>query len=194
MLYSPRKLLGVPDGGLLVHMSGCIEPASHSKGSDERRTCPRVMRRDDIEERDNARWFAAYQKVEAQMTVSREPMSALARKLLGCVDPQAIIRRRKENFDVLATLLHDVALIEGAATSFAPFGFPVRVPGRDVIWRALVERRIFAARNWPLLPSDPARFPAEHALSHEILLLPCDQRYDADDMRTVADAFRGVRA
>jgi len=97
---------------------------------------------------------------------------------------------RRANFDILAGLLPDAALFRGSSADFVPFGFPVRIARRDAVWQALCARRVFPARYWPALPSDPGAFPTEHALSREILVLPCDQRYDSGDMRLVAAAYR----
>lgn len=194
VLYSPRKLFGVPDGGILVRAREDVVPAEYSEEDSEARLLPRVLRRDDALERDNAIWYAAYQEVEARMSVSREPMSAKTFDILDNVDTELVIRRRKQNFDALAGHLAEFALFRERADDFVPFGFPVRVRHRDRLLKRLSDRRIFAPRYWPRLPSDPATFPAEHALSRELLLLPCDQRYDEDDMRTVATVFRDALA
>lgn len=194
VLYSPRKLFGVPDGGILVSARGDVAPAEYSKEDAEDRSLPRVLRRDDALERDNVIWYAAYQEVEARMSVSCEPTSAKALYILSNIDTELVIRRRKQNFDALAEHLAEFALFRERADDFVPFGFPVRVRNRDRLLKSLSDRRIFAPRYWPHLPSNPAMFPAEHALSRELLLLPCDQRYDDEDMRTVAAEFRGALA
>lgn len=190
VLYSPRKLFGVPDGGILVCLDEDVAPTAYSEECAEDRVLPRVLRRDDTLERDNALWYAAYQDVEAGMTVSCEALSATTHQILSNMDTEPVIRCRKHNFNSLAESLPDIAFFTGEAEDFVPFGFPVRVRERDRVWKALSDRRIFAARYWPHLPSDPAMFPEAHALSGELLLLPCDQRYDEYDMRTVAAVFR----
>jgi hypothetical protein len=194
VLYSPRKLFGVSDGGILVSACRDVVPAEYSEEDSEARLMPRILRRDDYLERDNAVWYAAYQEAEARMSVSREPMSAKAFDILGNIDTELVIRRRKQNFDALAEYLAEFALFRERVEDFVPFGFPVRVRHRDRVLNALSDRRIFAPRYWPHLPSDPAAFPAEHGVSRELLLLPCDQRYDEDDMRTVAAEFRDALA
>lgn len=194
VLYSPRKLFGVPDGGILVRTFDDVTPADYTEENAEDRSLPRVLRRDDALERDNAVWYAAYQKVEAEMLVSCEPMSAKTFDILGGIDTELVIRRRKRNFDTLAKHLVKFALLRERADDFAPFGFPVRVRHRDRVLKTLSDKRIFAPRFWPHLPSDPTVFPAEHELSQELLLLPCDQRYDEDDMLTVATEFRDALA
>lgn len=190
LLYSPRKLFGVPDGGILVRNNGTLPHAGYTKPSTEDRALPRLHRLQDRYEDDNELWYAEYRQVEDRMGVSHEPMSGLTRRLLAAIDPSAVMQRRRSNYDVLAKILPDVALIEGTADDFVPLGFPIRLPNCDTVWASLRKARIFAARYWPSMPSDPDDFRDAHRLSRETLVLPCDQRYDEDDMRYVATAVR----
>ncbi len=189
VLYSPRKLFGVPDGGIMVHSGGHLKPVAHPEHTSKNRERPRVMRRDDAEERDNRRWYDAYRQVEAEMTVSDEPISDITRRLLAGIDAASASRRRCENYTFLAGKLQEFALFPDLEPEFVPMGFPVRIRNRDAVWERLRANRIFPARYWPDLPSERSMFPAAHALSRELLLLPCDQRYNGDDMAFVATAF-----
>lgn len=181
-LYSPRKLFGVPDGGILVHADGRIAPPRHAGADVVAATAPRICA--------DADWrFTAYQEVEAGMRVSAQAMSRLTRDLLASLDPAPVMRRRRENYAVLAGLLPGHALIDDPAASFVPMGFPVRVSDRDAVWRRLCGAGVYAARHWAALPSDPVDFAFEHSLSRSIITLPCDQRYDGGDMRRVAAIF-----
>lgn len=190
VLYSPRKLLGVPDGGILVCAGGAVPPACYAKSSGPDRAGPRAMRRDDPEERDSETWYANYRVIEAEMGVSCEPMSVRSRARLSEIDVEWVIARRRANFSALAMCLSDVALFPEVEPKFTPLGFPVRVTGRDRVWHRLCEGRVFPARYWQHLPSESAIFPAEHALSRELLVLPCDQRYDESDMAQMVEMFR----
>lgn len=192
VLYSPRKLFGVPDGGILLRTGGAVPAAEHSSICAEDRALPRILRRDDADESGSVAWFEAYRGVESRMSVSREPMSALTRLLLAGIDPEPVILSRRENFSILRDALPEFGVFDGPADDFAPFGYPVRAAAAEAIQAALARRRIFAARYWPSLPSDPKQFPAEHALARELLLLPCDQRYGGEDMKAVARAFRDI--
>jgi dTDP-4-amino-4,6-dideoxygalactose transaminase len=71
-----------------------------------------------------------------------------------------------------------------------PLGFPIRVRPRDSIRTALFQQEIYPPVHWPLEACVPASFEASHHLADEIMTLPCDQRYDADDMRRIAAALR----
>lgn len=192
VLYSPRKLFGVPDGGILHRVGATVAPVAYGKRVKEDRAAPRRPRGNDGDARDAAARYEAYRDVEARMSVSDEPMSDMTRELLSTVDAARAIARRRANYAALATELPDHALLGGPSVEFAPFGFPVRVRDAAATQSALAARRIFAARYWPELPSDPDAFPVAHVLAREVLVLPCDQRYDRQAMRRVAAAFREV--
>jgi dTDP-4-amino-4,6-dideoxygalactose transaminase len=190
-LYSPRKLVGVPDGGLLVATRlgarACVETVA---AFDVGVFGPALRRFEDDAEMESVTWHAANQERERRIAVSRTRMSRLSRRLLELLDPGPIIRRRKENFAVLQQRLSVLAFMRDRAPPYVPFGFPIRVPRdrRDATVAALATRGIFAARHWCDLPSPAEIFAREHGLAQELITLPCDQRYEANDMLRVAAA------
>ena len=120
VLYSPRKLFGVPDGGILLRIDGSVDAVRYAKPSAEDRVLPRKMRRDDRQECNSSAWYKAYRSTEARMAVSSEPISRYSRRQLGNIDAEWAISRRRRNFDRLAELLPDVAFFDGKAGAFAP--------------------------------------------------------------------------
>jgi len=185
VLYSPRKLFGVPDGGILVQMNGPLEKPAY-RGAD---VTAAVAARNDAQE-DRTWRFELYQETERRMDVSMQGMSRLSRETLAMIDPLAVATHRRENFAVLARLLGDVALWADGAVDFAPLGLPVKIPGCDDVWRKMCASGVFPARHFYTLPSDPKVFRREHALGAATMTLPCDQRYGITDMHRVAAVFR----
>jgi len=189
MLYSPRKLFGVPDGGILKRVKGDVPPVHYSVRGEEDREIPRRLRRDDPDERDNEIWYEAYRAVEAAMAPTCEPISCYSTQRLGMIDVDAVVARRKANYAVLEETVSKYSFYDATDNGFVPFGFPVRIGQRDHVWRKLRERRVFCARYWARLPCDTTVFPYEYAISRTVLMLPCDHRYDPADMVRVASAF-----
>ena len=189
-LYSPRKLLGVGDGGLLVGSNlppQPVEPARPDLWG------PNDNRRADADGRDPASWFPAYQAREAAFDArprraSDRTAAALAR--IG-FDREAEARRR--NWRALAIPLADVALWPVSAPDFAPLAFPVIVSDAADLVAYLASQRIWAARHWADLAS-PAQYREAHELSRRCVSLPLDGRYDQEDMVRVADAVRAFAA
>lgn len=188
LLYSPRKLFGVPDGGILAAHRKALWPLETSPGTDLTFALPSLQRFEDPDEIGNQRWHAAYVREEAAMAVGLQRMSRLSLEVLGAVDARADCAARRGNYRVLYGRLGEWALFPGAELCFSPLGFPIRVVSAATLSRRLSEKRIFAARHWASLPSDPSVFASEHRLAQEILTLPCDYRYGERDMLDVADA------
>ena len=201
-LYSPRKLVGVPDGGVLVARSGraAATPLADSVPGDCAAAVDLAraqwMRHEDADEEQNDRWYPLHRAKEDAMGVSATRISRLAWELLDRLDLDAIAAARRRNYAVLAGLLADVALLDALPAGCVPLGFPVRVAAvrRDTIRGRLFDARIYPAVHWEHLLAPAHEFAAEHALAAGALTLPCDQRYAAEQMQRLATAFRAASA
>lgn len=192
VIVSPRKFLGVPDGGVLT-VSGSLDHWQPPRGEPPpsgwwlSAVRAALWRRDFEGARHSGDWFALFQSVEATAPVGPYAMSDLARSLLyHAFDFTTIGARRIANYQVLAELLSEFALFPTLPPGAVPLGYPMRVAGRDRIQQALFEENIFPMVHWPLDGVVPEQFRASHRLAREIMTLPCDQRYDEDDMRRLA--------
>ena len=194
LLYSPRKVIGVPDGGVLVSRRGALpDPVWRSDG-DIVHLLPAIQRFEDPDERHAAAWRAAYRAAEDAMTAEPFRMSRLALALLPAIDVDAAVDRRRRNAAVLEARVADCALLAAPRLSRGtPLGVPVLTDDADAVGRRMAEHGVFCPRHWPDLPSPAEAFAAEHELSRRLLTLPCDHRYDAEDMARVADVFDACR-
>jgi len=188
LLYSPRKLFGVPDGGILVAHRKALWPLPTTAATDFSFALPLVERFEDRNETDNQRWYTNYVQQEAAMGIGMQSMSRLSLELLKALDARGDRAVRRENYRILHDRLRQYAYFPEAVVSFAPLGFPIRAKSAATLSKGLSERGIFAARHWANLPSDPLVFATEHRLAKELLTLPCDYRYGEADMHRVADA------
>lgn len=193
-LFSPRKLFGVPEGGLLVpvsaraHNAGLKGPSlSSDPAAAAARLAPMRLRR--AEPMRNALWYPVYQAVEAAHTAGLRAMSAEALDLLISLDPQAMIAMRKANFARLAGRLAAVAMFKDVAPRYAPMGFPIVLPPdrRDGFLARLHAASIFPAVHWRDIAA-PESFNQDHARSRSIATLPCDHRYGVANMDRLIDA------
>lgn len=192
VLYSPRKVAGAADGGVLLSRELLATPAW--RPDDELRLAPARMRAEDPLGLRNATWFPAYQAAEAAMSCEPRPMSALSREVLEGLDVAAMAQRRRRNAEALLARIGDAALLgDDRLLDGGPFGVPVLTADAATVASRMAERRVFCARHWADLPSPPEAFPAEHELSRRLLTLPCDHRYDAADMARVAETFLACR-
>jgi hypothetical protein len=188
LLYSPRKLFGVPDGGILVSRQKPLWPITPARPTDFSFALPSLERFEDCDETENERWYASYVRVEAAMGIGLQAMSLLSRAALTASDPVADREVRRSNYQLLHRRLGEWSFFTNPEISFAPLGFPLRVKSAETLCDALSRKRIFAARHWRSLPSDAAIFASEHQLARELVTLPCDYRYGESEMHRVADA------
>jgi dTDP-4-amino-4,6-dideoxygalactose transaminase len=188
LLYSPRKLLGVPDGGLLVSYRERLAAPVTEELQDLSFVMPTLERFEDTDEARNREWYSRYREVEARTAVSLRKMSRLTATLLRRLDATGVAERRRRNCAVLVKAFAAIALrTPGAHELDVPFGLPIRVVDPATVAALLADRGVFCARHWPSLPSDPQAFASEHHLAQSLLTLPCDQRYDEAEMRRLVD-------
>ncbi|MFI4965124.1 MAG: hypothetical protein ACHP9T_07125 [Caulobacterales bacterium] len=192
VLYSPRKLIGVADGGVLV-ADGDLPAEPADRETPAGLWVPQLAR---LEDPDGARpetWFPASQARENAFAVSRAGMSPLTRRLLVglAIAPEAEARRR--NYAVLAGHLAPHALWPDLTSpSFAPLAFPILAADCAGLAQRLAEQRIFCATHWADLPSPPEAFPEAHRIAAHCLSIPCEPRYSSQEMHCVGEAVRAA--
>lgn len=192
-LYSPRKFLGVPDGGVLAPGRKAVPVVPTKPPPPEwvlKTTEATVLRREFDRHGGSRRWFDLFREHEPAYPVGAFAMSDLAQSLLAVgFDYAAIARRRRENYSLLAARLGRWAIFPSLPPGVVPLGFPVRLADRDRLRRALFDHEIYPPVHWALGESVPRRFEQSHCLSQELMTLPCDQRYGVAEMERLAACF-----
>ena len=191
-IYSPGKVIGVPDGGVLVDVHGMLQAPNLEPETDEAFMKPSVMRAADPDGRHHDSWYAAYREVESMMKPSNRRMSKVTRDILGMIDSRPILARRRENYSYLHEELKDLAFFASDTAEWTPLGFPVLTEQHEELWHHLSRHRVFAPRHWRGLTSPPDLFPWEHGLSRTLMTIPCDQRYGIGDMTRVVRLIREI--
>jgi dTDP-4-amino-4,6-dideoxygalactose transaminase len=199
VLFSPRKFLGVPDGGILRCAASIASDSIRLSDPPmawwlEAFTAT-LLRREFDQCGGERRWFELFQRSEAAAPIGAYAMSQLAHALLSYgFDYPAITRARVENYQRLAASLSAFALFPELAPAIVPLGFPIRVRNRDEVRAALFAQDIYPPIHWQVRGWVPETFTASHALAEQIMTLPCDQRYTAADMDRIAEiVLRGAR-
>lgn len=188
-LYSPRKLLGVADGGLLVAQDETAPPQpSGTADASSLWAAPRLRAANPAGAADGA-WHAANQAKEAAMTACMDAITPESLEILERTAIAPLAAARLANWRRL-----DQRLREWTATprgcGEAPLGYVLRMDSRvrDRVRSGLIERLIFPAVHWSEIAGDPRAFPREAEWSRQLLTLPCDHRYGAAEMDRVAEA------
>jgi hypothetical protein len=188
-IFSPRKLLGVPNGGILLGSTFVGLTTVADNPPDLTVAVPELMRFEDRCESQNERWYGAYQKRERSFTTGSGPMSRLTEALLRCISIAPLLSARQDNYEYLLNRLRGLAAWPRSAENVAPFGLVIAVEDAQSLAQKLAAERLFCARHWPDIRSDPTRFPYEHELSRQLLTLPCDHRYTILQLARLADAI-----
>lgn len=188
LLYSPRKLLGVADGGILVAPHGADLPAKPAQAADAASLwAPCLARHEDPAGRDSATWHALNQAKERRMAVSREAMTPSSLSILERTAFDSVAAPRVRNWGLLDRRLRPWSALP-ASSGAALLGYVLRLEPdvRDELRRRLHAERIFAAVHWPAIAAPPARFQREQAWTAQLITLPCDHRYGEADMDRIA--------
>jgi hypothetical protein len=179
-VYSPRKFFGVPDGGLLYSDDPRIRQPDHHDDSSEARMGHLISRLVNEPER-------SYQKyLEAEQTIADLPvlgMSRLTERLLLSVDYEAAKTIRTENACYLHRALGKYNYLklhfdETTAPLCYPFLPNIKVKNRST----LIKKRVFIPSYWPEVLTRVEEGSFAWRLVTNGLFLPCDQRYNKQDM------------
>lgn len=194
VLFSPRKFLGVPDGGILVLNQSVdfhdIQLTSPPMEWWLKTFYAGVLRREFDTYGGDRRWFKLFQQAEFTDPVGYYTMSELSKALLThSFDYSTIAQRRIENYKLLSEILADIALFPDLAANIVPLGFPIRVQNRDRLRQVLFDHNVYPPVHWPIQDIVPEKFEDSHKLAAEIMTLPCDQRYDSSDMERMAQVI-----
>lgn len=187
-LYSPRKFVGVADGGWLLNAPANVPapPPSQSQG----RFSALLGRLEDAPDQH----YAAFQaNEEALQTAGVKAMSASTARLLDSIDYAHIGQQRMNN---LARLRHHLDphnhFTAWPSRPVAALCYPLLLASAqaaDSLRTHLLEHAIYVPRYWPDLLQKPATPDIEKHWAQCLLPLPIDQRYRVEDMDRLANTI-----
>ena len=179
--YSPRKFVGIPDGGFAWSPIETELEVPHDFSSHR---CSHLMKRIDGGASSGYKDFK-----ENSLKLSEEPMkamSALTYRILGSIDFDEVIYRRRRNFEYLHQALGPTNLlaIPDMRNVACPMVYPYRIHNHTLRDR-LISNSVFIAKYWPNVLRWCNDGDLEYDLVNQILPLPIDQRYDTTDMERI---------
>lgn len=173
-VYSCRKFFGVPDGGYAA-TDAQWEGALPTDSSKDRMT--HVLGR--CEESGSAYYATFQENEETYYDLPLAKMSPLTQNLLRAVDYAAVCDARTRNFEQLHRALGEQNRLALHLPTGA-YAYPFYCENAVAVRRALAAQHIYVPTLWPTLSANAT--PTERDYAQNILPLPCDQRYDAEDM------------
>ncbi len=186
-LYSCRKYFGVADGAFLYTDARLEKPLPRDESFERMHF---VLGRYERTASEFYAESAANNRFFAQEPI-RE-MSRLTENLLHAIDYAAVKARRTENAALLARQLQDVNRLEVVPVEGA-FMYPLLLEDAQPIRQRLQEQKIYIPTLWPNVPEDVPQHWREWDYARNILPLPCDQRYGAEQMQDmIAEVYKCI--
>ena len=181
-LFSPRKLFGVADGGIIVQNSAKSKAIVFANWTVEVSASPKsispFLR---LVSPDYPNLNNVYRTEELNLDNNLRAMSDFTQWQLKYLTVDKKIERRRENFSYLKEEFEELLPVGlNFSPETIPFGFPIYINSRDEIQKRLFRRGIFPPIHW--LSNEKSK--THRRLQHEKLSLtiPCDHRYDSADM------------
>lgn len=178
-IYTCRKFFGVPDGAFLYTD---VPPAELSVSESFDHMHYLLGRF----ERSGSEFYRESSLNNDRFDIEPvQQMSALTKNLLHGIDYSAVAQTREENFAVLAGFLGAANRLSVHPVS-GPFAYPFLTENGLRKKKLLAAKGIYVPTLWPEISTLAPAGSTEVTLAEDLLPLPVDQRYTAEDMRYLA--------
>ena len=182
--YSCRKFVGVADGGV-AYVGTPVDSVDFPEDSTSDHDSHLYTRREFGAEAGFKEFQENERKLDDQPIRS---MSGKTKEILGHIDYEMVVNRRRTNWQYLYSLLQERNHLSlPCLDSFAcPMVYPFMVEDGERLRRKLIEGKVFVAKYWPNVVDDGIH-KTEFLLSNQIVSIPCDQRYQEEDMERIVE-------
>lgn len=116
-------------------------------------------------------------------------MSKLTKNLLHSIDYEFVKNSRTKNYNYLFDKLAKInklclKRIDGA------FAYPLYIENGNELRKKLIAHKIYVPTLWPNVITDDLNGTLEYDMALNILPLPCDQRYNEEDMKYIVQIIK----
>ena len=182
-VYSPRKYIGMPDGGLAVTSipdESSALPVDISYGR-----CLHLLKRMELSPSEGYRDFQNDDEQISNCQLSR--MGTISRSIFASVDFASVKQKRRDNFAVLHNALHETnkLVIPFMGQFECPLIYPYWLENGKELKKKLISKSIFVATYWPNVFEWCKANDLEYELADNVVCIPVDQRYGKDDMERI---------
>ena len=182
-IYSPRKFVGIPDGGIAycpyeIDVMQFEQDYSYERFS-------HLLKRIDLGPTEGYQDFKKNSKVLAYNPIRR--MSLLTERLLRSIDFEDIKNRRNANFVYLSSCLGDQNHFHISDSFACPMVYPF-FSDDDRLRDRLISNQVFVATYWSNV-SEWTKGEIESKLVNNLLPIPCDHRYGKQEIDQVINSL-----
>ncbi len=185
--YSTRKYVGVADGGVayLGNLPDDKVEVNETERSNEHDS--HLLKRKQFGAEVG---FADYQANEKKL--DNQPirlMSVYTKRILGHIDYNKVIVRRRKNFQYLQEALSTMNKLQLQAldTFVCPMVFPFMMDTERNLRKELIENKVFVASYWSNVKEWCNQKEWEYTLVENAVFIPIDQRYGKEDMQRIIE-------
>lgn len=185
-IYTCRKFFGVADGAFLYTDAKLGQNLEFDESFDRMRFLLGRF------ERTAAEFYSEY--VANNDMFENEPikkMSKLTDNLLRGIQYEKVKRIRTENFKLLHTEFSDVNKLVLTVPNGA-FMYPLYIENGTEIRKKLQKEKVYIPTLWPDVFDVCEPFELEYDMAANILPLPCDQRYDENDILNLINIIKEI--
>lgn len=181
-IYSPRKFVGIPDGGI-AYIDNGLDIADMEQDVSYNR-CTHLLKRLDLGAEAGYNDFRANSHQLVNQPIRR--MSNLTWNLLQGIDFEEVKKRRWKNFMQLHQALSSINRlhIPESETFACPMVYPLYTSDMT-LKKWLIDNKIFVATYWPNVLEWCKEGMLEHELASKVIAIPIDQRYKNEDMNRI---------
>lgn len=188
-IYSPRKFVGLPDGGIaFVNADTNVE--IYEKDESYNR-CEHLLIRHDV---GASAGYSKFRENSAKLHNNQiKQMSNFTREMISSIDFSDVKKRRLDNF----TYLHNILSTDNKLDidSFGSFNCPMVYPyltDDKKLKTRLIENKIFVATYWPNVKEWCNESMTEWQLADRVISIPIDQRYGIEDMKRIISIINNI--
>ena len=180
--YSCRKFVGVADGGIAYvgsSVSSVVFPEDATSDHDSHLYTRKELGAE--------AGFKEYQVNERKLNGQPiRSMSFKTQEILGHIDYEMVENRRRANWQYLHSQFRERnhLSLPGLDSFACPMVYPLMVDDGEQLRRKLIEGKVFVAKYWPNVMDDGIH-KTEFLLSSQIVSIPCDQRYQEEDLERI---------
>ena len=193
---SIRKWLSIPDGGVLwskeQFTKDVLDDDSFARLRQEAMSLKsQYLATGDKSTKDTFRTMLNEASDMLDVSDQAYDISLQSLELLNKIDFEKIYSLRKDNVAELQNRL-DVLRVQGKIkyisndTSNSTLYFPILVDNRDQVQSELARQGVYCPVIWPIAPQAEGTCEVAQNTANKMLAIPCDQRYDLQDMDYVA--------
>lgn len=179
---SCRKFFGVPDGSYLYTDSVLTENLERDK-SYERMT--HLLGRFEV---DASSFHSFFSKNDAKISdIPLKKMSKLTKNLLSGIDYDFAFEQRMNNFNLFFHAFEKENVLNLTPGKFC---YPLYIENGEYIRKKLIEKKIYVPILWPNIQYSEGASELEKSFAKNIVNLPCDHRYDENDVKFIIEEVK----